>query len=256
MSTRTRSPRRTPDDERLDAYGAAEDTADFSYESAYGLDEDITDEDIEDFLLDAEEEPTPGIFNLPTLAGLSTIAVGLAYLLERYGLLQSGFDFTSLLGPWLIGVVIILVGFGVLSWSPNRRRRRKRRVAAARRARQRRARRRRERKGAPRERRGRRREDRADRRRSRAARRRARAGRFRKSRTNRKVMGVCGGIGEYLGIDPTIVRIAFVIALFAGYGSPVLLYLLLSFVMGDPEVAPARPRKGDALDDERVIIIR
>ena len=31
-----------------------------------------------------------------------------------------------------------------------------------------------------------------------------------KSNTNKKVAGVCGGIGEYLGIDPTIVRLGFV----------------------------------------------
>ncbi len=28
-----------------------------------------------------------------------------------------------------------------------------------------------------------------------------------KSRNNRVICGVCGGIGEYLGIDPTIVRL-------------------------------------------------
>lgn len=28
-----------------------------------------------------------------------------------------------------------------------------------------------------------------------------------KSRTNRVLCGVCGGIGEYFGIDPTIVRL-------------------------------------------------
>ena len=40
-----------------------------------------------------------------------------------------------------------------------------------------------------------------------------------KSNTNRKVAGVCGGIGEYLGIDPTIVRLGFVaLSLLAGGG--------------------------------------
>lgn len=45
--------------------------------------------------------------------------------------------------------------------------------------------------------------------------------------------GVCGGIAEYLGWDPTIVRIIFVIATFLGWGSPVLLYLILALVMPD-----------------------
>ena len=33
-----------------------------------------------------------------------------------------------------------------------------------------------------------------------------------KSRTNRVLCGVCGGIGEYFGIDPTIVRLLCVFA--------------------------------------------
>jgi len=37
-----------------------------------------------------------------------------------------------------------------------------------------------------------------------------------RSRMNRMVGGVCGGIAEYFGIDPTIVRILFVVAIFAG----------------------------------------
>ena len=33
-----------------------------------------------------------------------------------------------------------------------------------------------------------------------------------RSRTDRMVSGLCGGIAKYLGIDSTIVRVAFVIA--------------------------------------------
>jgi phage shock protein PspC (stress-responsive transcriptional regulator) len=43
--------------------------------------------------------------------------------------------------------------------------------------------------------------------------------------------GVCGGIAEYLGWDPTIVRIIFVITTFLGWGSPILIYLILALVM-------------------------
>ena len=38
-----------------------------------------------------------------------------------------------------------------------------------------------------------------------------------KSNTNKKVAGVCGGIGEYLGIDPTIVRLGFVALSLCGH---------------------------------------
>ncbi len=33
-----------------------------------------------------------------------------------------------------------------------------------------------------------------------------------RSRSNRMLGGICGGIGEYLGIDPTLIRVGFVVA--------------------------------------------
>lgn len=57
--------------------------------------------------------------------------------------------------------------------------------------------------------------------------------RLRKSHSDRMISGVCGGIAEYLGWDPTIVRIIFVILTFLGWGSPILLYLILAFMMPD-----------------------
>ena len=39
-----------------------------------------------------------------------------------------------------------------------------------------------------------------------------------KSATDRQVSGVLGGIAEYFGIDSTIVRVIFLIAVFAGVG--------------------------------------
>lgn len=56
---------------------------------------------------------------------------------------------------------------------------------------------------------------------------------LRKSRTDKKLAGVCGGIGESWDIDPTIVRILFVLATVFGFGSPILIYLILAFVMPD-----------------------
>ncbi len=35
-----------------------------------------------------------------------------------------------------------------------------------------------------------------------------------RSRTQRQIGGVCGGLGEYLNVDPTIIRIAFVAGFF------------------------------------------
>lgn len=46
-----------------------------------------------------------------------------------------------------------------------------------------------------------------------------------RSRKNRLVGGVCGGLAEYFGIDPTLVRLAWV-ALFIAWGSGLLIYLI------------------------------
>ncbi len=48
---------------------------------------------------------------------------------------------------------------------------------------------------------------------------------LRRSRTDRLIAGVCGGVGRYLGVDPVLIRVAFVVLAIAG-GSGVLLYIL------------------------------
>ncbi len=53
------------------------------------------------------------------------------------------------------------------------------------------------------------------------------------------VSGVCGGLGEYFDIDPTLVRIAFVLLAMAG-GPGVIAYIILAFVI--PE-APEEPQE-------------
>lgn len=63
--------------------------------------------------------------------------------------------------------------------------------------------------------------------------------RLMKSATNRRISGVCGGLAEYFGLDASLVRLLFVIMLFASGGSSFLLYLVLSFVL------PKEKRKRD-----------
>jgi phage shock protein C len=50
------------------------------------------------------------------------------------------------------------------------------------------------------------------------------------SNTNKKIGGVCGGLGEFFGIDPTIIRIIWLIAVFV-YGSGLLAYLIAWIVI-------------------------
>ena len=55
-----------------------------------------------------------------------------------------------------------------------------------------------------------------------------------RSRTDRKISGVCGGLGEYFNIDPTIVRIAWVIiSLVSGVILGIIAYFI--FVLIVPE---------------------
>jgi phage shock protein C len=49
--------------------------------------------------------------------------------------------------------------------------------------------------------------------------------RVRRSTTDKVIAGVAGGLGRYLGIDPVILRIAFVLLALSG-GSGVLLYII------------------------------
>ena len=52
------------------------------------------------------------------------------------------------------------------------------------------------------------------------------------SRTNRQFMGVCGGIAEYLGVDPTVVRVLWVVGTFVTAFVPAtILYLALGFII-------------------------
>ena len=49
---------------------------------------------------------------------------------------------------------------------------------------------------------------------------------------NRKICGVCGGIAEYFGIDPFIIRLIWGILAFA-WGTSIVVYILLAFIMND-----------------------
>jgi phage shock protein C len=51
-----------------------------------------------------------------------------------------------------------------------------------------------------------------------------------RSRNDRKLAGVCGGIAEYYGWDPTLVRVAWIVLTLLG-GSGILIYLILWLVM-------------------------
>ena len=51
--------------------------------------------------------------------------------------------------------------------------------------------------------------------------------------TNKKIAGVCGGIAEYFGVDPTLVRLAAVVLALLG-GSGLFIYLVAWVIMPKP----------------------
>jgi phage shock protein C len=79
-----------------------------------------------------------------------------------------------------------------------------------------------------------------------------------RSTTDRRLAGVCGGLGAYLDIDATLIRVLWVLAVFgAGFG--VLAYIVLWVVLpeGDAkrrsaavEIAEERYARGEIGADE------
>ena len=57
-----------------------------------------------------------------------------------------------------------------------------------------------------------------------------------KSNRDRKICGVCGGIAEYLNVDPVIVRLAAAIAVLAG-GTGGMAYVIAAILMPEAEAA-------------------
>ncbi|MDP4172465.1 MAG: PspC domain-containing protein [Bacteroidota bacterium] len=61
---------------------------------------------------------------------------------------------------------------------------------------------------------------------------------------NKMIAGVCGGIAEWLGWDPTIVRIAYVlISIFSAAFPGILVYIILWIVMPESDDSEIRNSK-------------
>ena len=247
-----------------------------SYESVFGLDE-VTEDDVAIFLAEQDEEERQaekkaGFLNVQTGAGLGLIGVGALYLMQLIGLAPLVFDpeFISML-PVLAGILIVLTGFGVMNRDRSRKRRQRKKEAA---------RMKKASKQAARARKAEHKEERATGRRSRTrplgnspaeeaagtareARRRERITtvrtesrtattspkrrqRLAKSASDRKLFGVAGGLGQFFNVDPTLIRIAFVIGtIFSGGTVAVPLYLLLALVLPKEDQASIQARLDD-----------
>lgn len=58
-----------------------------------------------------------------------------------------------------------------------------------------------------------------------------------RSTTNRMIAGVCAGLGDYMNIDPTVVRLLFVLGFFLTGPGILIAYLILAVVVPEPALA-------------------
>lgn len=187
-----------------------------------------TEQDLQNALQDfLEEEKPPGektrMWNFRTIAGLAFLFVATTYFIKALGWPVFSPDISSAVYwlPIVGGLFIIIVGFGFFSRERKQARRNKRKKkklynnlnsgaktgnttssfrSAARRM------------GLE----------------SYALRKNKKM--FR-SRTDKRICGVCGGIARYFGISSTFVRLFFAIFTLLGYGFPIILYIALCFVL-------------------------
>jgi len=54
-----------------------------------------------------------------------------------------------------------------------------------------------------------------------------------RSRKDRRLCGVCGGIAEYFNTDPTIVRLIWLLLTLISFGKAIIIYLICCFVISE-----------------------
>ncbi len=158
----------------------------------------FSEAEMERFLFEESDAPEKSRWNLPMMAGLALILVGVIYIVQEIGLWQGiGVGRLVQMLPWLAGILIILLGFGALSWRPRKKYKPPKASPRAR--------------GAKKT--------------------------LTKSR-DKKISGVAAGLAEYFNLDATLVRVAFVILLIFTSGPPAIIaYLLLAFILPKPDQA-------------------
>ena len=184
--------------------------------------DDISDEELESLYFEDDGEEESSFLNLQTMTGLTLILAGIIYLLTELQVWTAPLFGLGAALPWLAGVLVILLGFGVLTWrssdSSEETSTTKKAVDAE--------------TGEPK---------------VVEEPKKAKKNSLTRSRTDKKFLGVCGGIAEYLNLDSTLVRIAFVIGVISSAGPLILAYFGLAFAM--PKEEPLSP-------EERLSIIR
>lgn len=70
-----------------------------------------------------------------------------------------------------------------------------------------------------------------------------------RSRNNVMIAGVAGGLGEYLEVDPTVVRLIFLLGILFSCGAAVLFYIIAMIVIPVAPGGSPRPYQQDPPDE-------
>ncbi len=175
----------------------------------------LSDQELEAVLFEEADKAASGPLNLPTIAGVGLITVALLYVLQSTGLTSWNLGWLMAILPWLACALIVSLVFGTRrQWSPLRRKRRRRAKTRQ----------------EPLAFTGETPEP------QQVAKKISQALKKPLRKTDKRlILGVSGGIAEYFGIDPTLVRVITVLLAAATSGFFILIYLILAMVMGTPD---------------------
>lgn len=185
-----------------------------SIENRFEISEHELESTLESYLENEEKEEKPRLLNFVSMTGLVMLTVGFLSVVQL--ILPISFDFTPLLYmlPVFGGILALFYGLGIFS-SERRRKKRK-------------------------EKKNRELKEKTKARYVSATRGDSgvldsfafkRKKKLFKSRRDKKIFGVCAGIADYLGVDPTMIRILFVVFFLLGSGTPALIYILLGLIL-------------------------
>jgi phage shock protein C len=62
-----------------------------------------------------------------------------------------------------------------------------------------------------------------------------------RSRKQRMIAGICGGIGEYANMDPTLIRVLFVVLGVFSFSAFVIVYILMWIIIPEEPLASPEP---------------
>ena len=54
---------------------------------------------------------------------------------------------------------------------------------------------------------------------------------LKRSKDNKVIAGVCGGLGKEYNVDPAVIRLIFVLATLMGFGLPIIIYIVMALIV-------------------------